>query len=291
VIARGNKPNAAQFVNAPLDVDMEAAAVTLEMCSVLDVVPYWIAAEGIPFALRTMIRVTELTSSWAEHGYGDHGLWIVESRAIGFDRPEGNEIGWYWLREALSDAIEPVYDEAHGIADAAMQATRGLTPNESVLQVMIPFTFPDEAAWAKAGASSAIGLAKQRKRARTGHLALFLSVAPVDKAVELLTVTVNDAISIYDLRTALAHHGAAGGVKILEAALNNAPNADYRAEWAEVLFSVRTPDAMKAFERLAKHPKGKKTYADFAKRHRELILATAATKPGKSPRKTTKKRR
>ena len=47
-----------------------------------------------------------------------------------------------------------------------------------------------------------------------------MSVAPVDKAVELLTCTVNDGIGVDDLWTALAHHGPSGGVKILEAALD-----------------------------------------------------------------------
>lgn len=276
-LARCKAPNK----DYPLELDVEVAMVTLEMCSLFESLAYWIARGGIPFALRALIRTTEITSSWADHGYGDHGLWIVESRKVGWDRPEGNDGAWALMRAVLAEAIEPVYDEAHGIADAARLASAGLSPNESVLQVMIPFAFPDEAAWARAGAATAIGLAKQRARASTAHLGMFVGVAPVDKAVELLTVTVNDGLGTDDLITALAHHGAAGGVKILEAALSTAPNGTRRQMWGEVLLAVRTVEAMKAFERLSKHPKGKKTFSVLAQQHRELMLANAAKRPGK----------
>ena len=281
VIARGKKPNA----EAPLDLELEAATVTLQMCPLHAAVPYWIAAGGIPFALRALIRCHGLLCSALEFGYRrqgvDLGLWILETRKLSVDWPAGYADAWALLRALLSEAVEPIYDEAHGIADQALLATATGNPNESALQILLPFAFPDERAWAKAGAKAAIGLAKQRKRGYTPALASFVSVAPAAAAIELLGSTVNDAITAADLATALAHLGTPDGVKVLEAALATAPNAADRERWGAVLFAVRTGEAMKAFARLAKHPKGKTTFAPLAKRHRELMLATAAAKPGK----------
>jgi hypothetical protein len=265
----------------PLDVELEVATVTLELCPVFAAVPYWVSAGGLPFALRALIRCHEVTSSQLQHGYGDHGLWMVDTRDYSIDRPKDNCGAWESLRALLSEAIEPVYDECHGIADEARLRHAGGKPDQSALAMLLPFAFPDEKAWAKAGASAAIGLAKQAKRAGTGGLARFVSVASVDDAVELLTVTINDAVNGDDLVTALAMHGAAGGVKILEAALATAPNNEVRDEWCQILLAVRTADAMKAFERLAKRDKGKKTFQSYAKQHRALVVAKAATKPGK----------
>lgn len=281
-LARARKPNAEH----PLDIELEAATVTLKLCPLRVALPYWIAAGGIPFALRTLIRCHDLLCSALEFGYSrngvDLGLWIIETRKLSVDWPEGYSDAWELMRATLSDAIEPVYDEVHGIADEALLASSTGNPNEAALQILLPFAFPDERAWAQAGARSAIGLAKQRKRGYTPALAYFISVAPIDVAIELLTCTVNDAVTAADLATALAHHPISDGVKLLEAALANAPNNTDRERWGEVLVAVQTVEAMKAFERLAKQPKGKAIFRTLAKRHRELMLANAAAKPGRS---------
>lgn len=281
VLARARKPSG----DHPLTVELEAATVTLKVCPLHTALPYWLAAGGIPFALRTLIRCHGLLCSALEFGYSrggvDLGLWIVETRKLSVDWPDGYADAWELMRAVLSEAIEPVYDEAHGIADEARLATVVGNPNESALQILLPFAFPDEKAWAREGAKAAIGLAKQRKRGYTPALAYFISVAPVDVAIELLTCTVNDAVSDADLASALAHHGAADGVKILEAALANAPNNTDRERWGEVLLAVRTAEALKVFERLTKQDKGKAIFRTLAKRHRDAMLANAARKPAR----------
>ena len=83
----------------------------------------------------------------------------------------------------------------------------------SLFALLLPFAFPDEKAWAKAGAAPAVGLAKQAKRGHTPGLAYYLSVAPVETAVELLTCTVNDAVGPDDLLAIFAHQGTAAGLR------------------------------------------------------------------------------
>jgi hypothetical protein len=267
VLARCKHPNAKQA----LDVDVEAATVTLELCTLWEAVPFWIAEAGIPFALRAMIRCHELACSAREHGYGEGGLYILETRAFSFDWPEDNANAWELMRTLLADAIEPVYDEAHGIADAARLRTAKAKPDESALQLLLPFAFPDETAWAKAAHASAIGLAKQAKRGYTPGLARYVSVAPVETAVELLSCTVNTAVSADDLLTALAHHGPAGGVKIFEAALATTATTDaQRREWGTEMLAIRTAEASTAFNRLAKRTKGAKVFRALAEQYRAL---------------------
>jgi hypothetical protein len=259
-LARGKKPNAEHA----LDVDVEAATVTLELCPLFAALPYWLTAGGIPFALRALIRCHEIACSAAAHGYGE-GLWILETRDYSYDRPEDSADAWELVRAMLADAIEPVYDEAHGIADEARLRTAGGTPNQSALQLLIAFAFPDETAWAKAAHKPAIGLAKQAKRGYTAALARYVAVAPVDTAVELLTCTINTAVSANDLLTALAHHGAAGGLRIFEAALAAATTDEDRRQFGADLLAIRLPGTAKVLAKLARRRKGGKVFKALAK--------------------------
>jgi hypothetical protein len=77
VLARCKKPQ----VDQPLDVDVEAATVALEICPLFMALPYWIAAGGIPFAMRALIRCHEVVSYAWVYGYSNTRTWI-SSRAI-----------------------------------------------------------------------------------------------------------------------------------------------------------------------------------------------------------------
>jgi hypothetical protein len=287
-LARGKKPKQ----DIPLDIDVEAATVTLELCPLFAAMPYWLATGGIVFALRTMIRCHELASYAKQHGYSEAGTWILETRRHSFDRPEDNADAWELLRAMLADAVEPIYDEAHGIADEARLRTAGSVANESALQLLLPFAFPDESAWAAAASKPALALAKQAKRGYTPGLARYVAVAPVETAIELLTCTINTAVSADDLVTVLAHHGAEGGARVLEAALDGAANEAQRKTWCEVLLAVRTDEVGRLFARLARRDskRGGKTFAAFASKHRAL-LGGPKPKPRSKPKAKSKAKR
>ncbi|MBA2543813.1 MAG: hypothetical protein H0V17_29485, partial [Deltaproteobacteria bacterium] len=133
-LEHGKAPNKPR----PLDVELEAATVTLEMCPLFAALPYWISAGGLPFALRAMIRCHEIACSAREHGYGDHGVWILDTRDHSIDRPEDNADAWELLRVLLAEAIEPVYDECHGIADEARLRHAGGKPDQAALALLLP---------------------------------------------------------------------------------------------------------------------------------------------------------
>jgi hypothetical protein len=278
-LARCAKPDA----DHALDVDVEAATVTLELCPLFAAMPYWLSAGGIPFALRALIRCHELVNYAWRYGYTDRGAWIIETRDCSIDWPDDNHDAWGLMRAMLADAIEPVYDEAHGIADEARLRHAGGKPDQSALALLLPFAFPDEQAWAKEGAAAAIGLAKQAKRGHTPGLAYYLSVAPVETAIELLTCTINDAVNADDVLAIFAHQGTTAGLRVLEVALERAPNEDRRKGFLDLLLAIRTPEAAKLFERLAK--KGK-TFAKYAERYWKLYtpVRPAKAKAKRKPR-------
>ena len=124
-IARASEP-----LGDELDVDVEAATVALQLIPLYAAMPHWLAAGGIQFALRTLIRCHGIVN-------GDRiplggGAWVIETRNYSVHQPSSHGDAWTLLRCMLADSIEPVYDECHGIADEARLAVRRGKPAEHV---------------------------------------------------------------------------------------------------------------------------------------------------------------
>ena len=56
-----------------LDLDVEAALVALEVAHTFSIVAYWIAKEGVDFAIRALVRAHGLVPSHYEHTYSVGG--------------------------------------------------------------------------------------------------------------------------------------------------------------------------------------------------------------------------
>jgi hypothetical protein len=263
-IARAGEPLA-----GPPEVDVEAATVALQFLPLYAAMPYWLSAGGIPFALRVLIRCHGIVNADRLPG---GAAFLLETRKHSVGQPSNHADAWLLLRGMLADAVEPVYDECHGIADEARLRVRRGKPAECGLALMLAFAFPDEPAWAQAVAKSALALTDGFNELYVDALARYIAVAPAEVAVELLTRVSNTALDEGDLITALAHHGAATGVKIYQAALKRAGNDALRKHWGSDLLAVRTTDAGKALARLARGSRGARVFATLASKHRLLML-------------------
>ena len=245
----------------PFDVDTEAAAVTLEIYPLWVAFSYWLAEAGIAFALRALVRCHDISPALRESDPGDTNYL--------FDRPDEKRglithDRWELLRCMLSDAIEPTYDEAHGIADLAR--IRGADPE---VQLLIAFAFPDEHAWARDAARAALALCKKRRGVFA--LANYLTVAPIETALKIVERSPSWMVT-NRIATLLAHHGVAAA-PVLAKLLSRAGNDSQRSNWCDYMLSIRTAEARRALDRLARRAqsaRAKRIFARYSAKHRTL---------------------
>jgi hypothetical protein len=246
----------------PFDVDAEAAAVTLELYPLWVALSYWLAEAGIVFALRALVRCHDVSPLVRESDPG-HTNYLV-------DRPDDRRglvthDRWELLRCMLADAIEPTYDEAHGIADRAR--IRAADPEA---QLLIAFAFPDEHAWARDAAPAALALA--RKRRGVFALANYLTVAPIETAVKIVDRSPSWMVTSR-IATLLAHHGVET-TPVLSKLLARAGSDSQRSNLCDYVLAIRTVEATRALDRLAKRARSaraQRLFARYAKKHRMLM--------------------
>jgi len=246
----------------PFDVDAEAAAVTLEIYPLWVAFSYWLAEAGIVFALRALVRCHDVSPLLRDSDPGDTNYL--------FDRPDDKRglvthDRWELLRCMLADAIEPTYDEAHGIADLAR--IRAADPE---VQLLIAFAFPDEHAWARDAAKAALALAKQRRGVFT--LASYLTVAPIETAMKLVDRSPNWMVTS-KIATLLAHHGVEA-TPVLAKLLSRAGSDSQRSNLCDYMLSIRTAEARRALDRLARHgrsARAQRIFARYSAKHRTLM--------------------
>jgi hypothetical protein len=238
----------------PLDIDVEAVTVALELCPAFAAMPLWLAAEGPGFAAAALAAVHRLDSFAKREGYLDaRGTWIVETGAREWHTPEYADSAWFLLRGALATAD----DATHAAARARAEALRERAP--AVVQAMLGFAFADDA-WATATCAEAIAIASRQKKLWSWMFARLATVASRADAEAL--VRGNRAVDEADLLTLLARHGA-DALPIVVAAIEGSSHNDHRKACARVLLRVHTEAAAAAFGRLAKH----KALAPIAKQH------------------------
>jgi hypothetical protein len=270
-IARAGKP----IPDGEPDLEVEVATTMLDLRPVYAAIPYWLTMGGVGFALRVLIRCHEV-----ECRRDGKLRFLVESRDLSTSTADAHHNAWRLLRIALASSVEPLYDEAHGIADAARLAESKRPLGQAGLLPLLAFAFPDELAWAEQAAPHARALltaAHKRTKKMWGNrtfspaLARFIAVAPVDTAVAMLTEAINTGLEESDLITALAHHGAAGGAAIYHAALaHTAVNDATRKLWSSHLVAIRTPDARRVLTRLTRLKSGARVFKAALERHKKL---------------------
>ncbi|OJY15750.1 MAG: hypothetical protein BGO98_24065 [Myxococcales bacterium 68-20] len=212
-----------------LDVDVEAATVALDIAHTWSIVPYWIAKQGVPFALEALVRAHALEPSHNKHGYGSGKIWLEESWDHSARLDSGT--GWNILRGCLAVADAPLYDEARRVANR-------LRPSLPLgIRSAVAFAFPDERAWV-AEAAQAVFDEPQRWH---GDIRRLVATADLETAERLA-----DSMELYFdetfLFTVLARHGAAGA-RVIGAAMTAAPNNDLRKRHAKVLVNVAAESA------------------------------------------------
>lgn len=230
----------AATLQGPLEVDPEAVLVALEVCPLFAAMPYWIAREGIAFALRALVRCHQIVGDSKLHGYGS-GNFVIERPWV---MHGSYATAWHLLRGSLADAIEPAYDEALLAADG-LRLEAG-----AMLRGLLAFAFPDETAWTEHAAPGMIEIAESTPHGYTPALARYVSVAPLAVANQIVGCTTNTALARADLLTMLAFRGAAGGVKVIDTAVRSASSHDVRKEYARVLIIVHTSEAAEVLDGL-----------------------------------------
>lgn len=246
----------------PFDVDAEAAAVTLEIYPLWVALSYWLAEAGIVFALRALVRCHDISPLARDSDPGDTTYL--------FDRPDDRRglvthDRWELLRCMLADAIEPTYDEAHGIADLAR-----IRAQDPEVQLLIAFAFPDEHAWARDAAPAALALSKKRRGVFA--LANYLTVAPIKTAMKLVDRSPSWMVS-NRIATLLAHHGAEA-TPVLAKLLSHAGNDSQRSNWCDYMLSIRTAGATRALDRLARQARSaraQRLFTRYSTKHRALM--------------------
>lgn len=230
---------AARKAKAPptgrLDVDVEAAKVALEIAHTFSIAAYWIAKEGVEFAIRTLVRAHGLVPSHYEHTYSVGGamrMWIEEGFGCA-DHLEASH-AWSTIRAVLALSDAKTYARARAVA-AELRKTVPLG-----VRAWISFAFPDEQGWADEDATEA--LAEKPFTGPTRYLATVASAPLAERLIRLGDAHYDDAL----LATLLRKHGDEAA-PLIGAAMASAGRAEQRKSNAKLLMRVRAPIAARIF--------------------------------------------
>ena len=218
-----------------LDLDVEAALVALEVAHTFSIVAYWIAKEGVDFAIRALVRAHGLVPSHYEHTYSVGGamrMWIEEGFACA-DHLEASH-AWSTIRAVLALTDEKTYARARAVATELRKSV------PLGVRAWIAFAFPDEQAWADADAEAA--LAEKTFTGPTRYLATVASAPLAERLIRLPG-------SYYDdehLVTLIKKHGDAAA-PLIGAAMTSSGRAEKRKDNAKILARIRAPEAARAF--------------------------------------------
>ncbi len=207
----------------PLDAEVEAAMVALEFQPVYAAVPYWIAKQGVGFALRAFVRTHGYEHSHYKHNYTAKGDWITESWDA-CARVEHDESGWKLLRccAAMLDAAE---------YQALVALVAELRPHVPLgVRLGMDFVVPTERAWIETDIAEAFA----NPKAWRGSSRLFITLCNLPDALRA-PVLHETYYAEEHLLNVLASHGADEGARVVHAMLTHAPNNDNRKDYIKVL--------------------------------------------------------
>ncbi len=217
-----------------LDADVEVALVALEIQHVFSAMPFWIAKEGLEFAMRTLARCHAYHSSGHDHGYGNHGVWVVHAPDEAGSYPEYADSGWQLLRARLATAEDETYAAMRAIADEIRAKA------SSTVKAFLAIAFATERAWADDAANEVLA-----EKHPSGWCKGLVTVASVDLATRLAR---NEewALEEDEIATLLAREGGAAA-PVLVAALDASSNNAERKRIAKLLATIETEEAARAF--------------------------------------------
>ncbi|MCT2544049.1 SMI1/KNR4 family protein [Streptomyces atratus] len=223
-----------------LDLDVEVAMVELQLQATWDAVPFWLAAEGVAWTLRAMLRLHELAHNRHEvhcdPGLEWSGTWLIETTAHASFQVAECESSWQLLRGVLAVADEADHHAARAVAAAAFDVAP--VPVKAALS----FVFPDEREWADRAAEDCLAQGCGGDKV----VRMLVTTAGVDRG-ERLVERQPGCLDEATLLTLLAREGA-GAAPVLDSAMRHARGNNERLVSAHHLAMIRTRDAA---ERLA----------------------------------------
>lgn len=235
-------------VEAPLDVELEAASITCHLSRLWSSSGYWVTRGGVAFAVRALARCAELTTYGKDHLYLDErGDWIVEARSRSTSQPEGLTDEWPILRALIAEAPDAEYAAARDAAAAIIERSASGKPWERGMLLWLPFAFPDEPAFAEVGRATALEISeivsttKNISDPATIAIARYLSVASIETGLAVLAHR-KAVIKFSDVLTIIAHRGLATAMPLIEASLAKAVTETDRKTWCKAYFALRVPE-------------------------------------------------
>jgi hypothetical protein len=219
----------------PLEAETEIALVALEIQPVFAAMPFWIAKEGLEFALRTLVKCHEFWTSGDEHGYGLHGVWIMHDRTREGSHPEYADSAWQLLRALLASADDASYAHMRTVASELWKGA------PTVIKAFIASAFTTEPDWAREAAAEVLA----QGDAASGWSMALVTVTDIDDAAKLAART-DWEIGQPELLTLLARVGSAAA-PVVAAALGSASNNEFRKRYAKLLALIETEEAAAAF--------------------------------------------
>ena len=216
-----------------LDEDTEVALVALDIQHVFNAMPFWIAKEGLEFAMRTLARCHEYHSSGHDHGYGTHGVWVVHAPDEAGEYPEYADSGWMLLRARLATTDEATYASMRKVAEKIRAKA------STMVKAFLAIAFADRA-WADEAATEALA-----EKHPSGWHRQLVADASIDLAKRLAE---NKEWSLDEdaIATLFAREGGAAA-PVLVAALGAAGNNEERKGLAKLLAMIETEEAARGF--------------------------------------------
>ncbi|MEW2633542.1 SMI1/KNR4 family protein [Streptomyces sp. NPDC048389] len=218
-----------------LDLDVEVAMAELQLQVTQAAVPFWLAAEGVVWTLRAMLRLHELAHSRHKVHYDPRwewsGTWLIETTAHASSQVAECASSWRLLRGVLAVADEAEYREARAVAAAAFDVAP--VPVKAALS----FVFSDEREWADRAAEDCLAQGGGSDEV----VRMLVTTARVDLG-ERLVERQPGCLDAATLLTLMAREGA-GAAPVLDAAMRHARGNNERLVFARYLAMIRTRDA------------------------------------------------
>ncbi len=222
-----------------LDLDVEVAMAELELQAEYDAFPFWVAAEGLPWALRALVRMHELANS--EHDVHYHslseGLWLIETTAHAGDQVGECLSSWRLLRGLVAVADDETYQATRAVAAQVWDDA------STAVRTALSFVFADEPGWAEEAARAYLDAGLDGEGLNGSGAATGMLVAGASPGLAARIVAGQPgSIDEPTLLTMLARLGPAA-IPVLDAGLRHARSNDERLRYARVLAMIHTPEA------------------------------------------------
>jgi len=215
-------------------------------------VEWWIALEGIPFALETLARAPRFARTGAQNKWNtgiEAPYWLVPSNDLRDATLErGDPSAWVVLRRRIAAADDEAYV-------AARSTARKLRPNAPLsLRIALSFSFPDETTWSVIDAQEVELESSQGRAPVTLSIPLLASLrdaATVTKIVQTAATNVEHSAyshaPVLDLVFAMVDGIGLEAAKPLQILLERASSPGARRILAEALSLIESIDAANAF--------------------------------------------